>query len=65
MRVQSGLSPLRTRLQPRRTASTLAGQAEWQTRLLTAAAGQMAAETARCEHAMLRAARPARIGAGI
>jgi hypothetical protein len=52
-------------LQPRRTASTLAGQAEWQTRLLTAAAEQMAAETTRCEHAMLRAARPARIGAGI
>lgn len=52
-------------LQPRRTISTLAGQAEWQTRLLTAAAGQMAAETTRCEHAMPRAARPARIGAGI
>jgi hypothetical protein len=50
-------------LQPRRTASTLAGQAEWQTRLLTAAAGQMAAETSRCEHAMPRTARPARIGA--
>jgi hypothetical protein len=50
-------------LQPRRTVGTLAGQAEWQTRLLTAAAGQMAAETSRCEHALLRTARPARIGA--
>jgi hypothetical protein len=51
-------------LQPRRTAGTLAGQAEWQTRLLTAAAGQMAAETARCEHAVPRGGRPVRIGAG-
>jgi hypothetical protein len=52
-------------LQPRRTAGTLAGQAEWQTRLLTAAAGQMAAETSRCEHAMPRTGRPARTGARI
>jgi hypothetical protein len=45
-----------------RTTGTLAGQAEWQTRLLTAAAEQMAAETARCEHAVLRTGRPTRIG---
>jgi hypothetical protein len=51
-------------LQPRRTTGTLAGQAEWQTRLLPAAAGQMAAETARCEHALLRTGRAIRIGAG-
>ena len=51
-------------LQPRRTAGTLAGQAEWQTRLLPAAAGQMAAETARSEHALLRTGRAIRIGAG-
>ena len=38
-------------LQPRRTAGTLAGQAEWQTRLLSAAADQMARETRRCAHA--------------
>lgn len=43
-------------LQPSRTDSVLAGQAEWQTRLLPAAAAQMAAETTRCAHA--RAARP-------
>jgi hypothetical protein len=49
-------------LQPRRTTGNLAGQAEWQTRLLTAAAEQMAAETARCEHSVLRSGRPARIG---
>jgi hypothetical protein len=33
-----------------RTASTLAAQAEWQTRLLPAAAGQMAREASRCDH---------------
>jgi len=49
-------------LQPRRTAGTLAGQAEWQTRLLTAAAEQMAAETSRCEHAIARRSRPVTIG---
>ena len=37
-------------LQPRRTTGTLAGQAEWQTRLLSAAADQMARETRRCMH---------------
>ncbi len=42
-------------LQPRRDAGTLAGQAEWQTRLLEAAAGQMARETARCGHARAQA----------
>jgi hypothetical protein len=50
-------------VQPGRTTGTLAGQAEWQTRLLPAAAEQMAAETGRCEHALLRTGRPARIGA--
>jgi hypothetical protein len=49
-------------LQPARTTGTLAGQAEWQTRLLTAAAEQMAAETSRCEHAIPRG-RPVWIGA--
>jgi len=38
-------------LQPRRTAGTLAGQAEWHTRLLAAAAEQLARETRRCDHA--------------
>jgi len=37
-------------LQDKRTAGTLAGQAEWQTRLLPAVAEQMARETSRCEH---------------
>jgi len=37
-------------LQPRRTAGTLAGQAEWHTRLLAAAAEQLARETRRCSH---------------
>jgi hypothetical protein len=41
-------------LQPRRTTGTLAGQAEWQTRLLTAAAEQMTRETSRCDHAAAR-----------
>ena len=47
-------------LQPRRTTGTLAGQAEWQTRLLTAAAEQMTRETSRCEHAAARNGSPAR-----
>jgi hypothetical protein len=38
-------------LDPARTPDTLAGQAEWQARLLDAAAAQMARETARCPHA--------------
>lgn len=33
-----------------RTASTLGAQAEWQTRLLPAAANQMAREASRCDH---------------
>jgi len=46
-------------LQPRRTTGTLAGQAEWQTRLLTAAVEQMTRETSRCEHAAARQRGPA------
>jgi hypothetical protein len=34
-----------------RGPATLAGQADWQTRLLPAAAAQLAAETSRCDHA--------------
>ena len=45
-------------LQPRRTASRLAGQAEWQTRLLAAAAEQMQRETTRCRHGARIGARP-------
>jgi len=37
-------------LAPRRTAAALAAQAEWQTRLLPAAADQMARETTGCPH---------------
>jgi hypothetical protein len=37
-------------LDPDRTARILAAQGEWQTRLLTAAADQMAADTTRCQH---------------
>jgi hypothetical protein len=37
-------------LAPGRTAGTLAGQAEWHTRLLTAAAEQLARETRGCAH---------------
>jgi hypothetical protein len=37
-------------LAPSRTAGTLAGQAEWHTRLLTAAAEQLARETRACRH---------------
>jgi len=48
----------------KRTAGTLAGQAEWQTRLLTAAAEQMHRETTRCQHAAsTRNGRPAWTGA--
>jgi hypothetical protein len=46
-------------LQPGRNTGTLAGQAEWQTRLLTAAAEQMTRETSRCQHAASRNSRPA------
>ena len=41
-----------------RTASMLAGQAEFQTRLLPAASEQLATETARCEHAQPRNGQP-------
>ena len=37
-------------LSPERSASTLAAQAEWQTRLLPAAATQMTLEAAHCQH---------------
>jgi hypothetical protein len=37
-------------LQPRRTPPMLSGQAEWQARLLPAAADAMAAEAAACAH---------------
>jgi hypothetical protein len=37
-------------LSPTRTAGTVAGQAEWHTRLLTAAAEQLARETRGCAH---------------
>jgi len=38
-------------LEPKRPASTLAAQAEWQTRILPAAADQMAHAAASCQHA--------------
>jgi hypothetical protein len=38
-------------LPTRRPGSVLASQAEWQTRLLPALAGQMHLETTRCQHA--------------
>jgi len=41
-------------LTPTRTAGTLAGQAEWHTRLLPAAAEQFARETRGCTHATSR-----------
>lgn len=41
-------------LQGRRTPGMLSGQAEWQTRLLSAAAEQMAAEARRCGHSTSR-----------
>ncbi len=46
-------------LQDKRTAGVLAGQAEWQTRLMPAVAEQMARETTRCEHAVSRNSRRA------
>jgi hypothetical protein len=49
-------------LPSKRTRPALAGQAEWQTRLLPAVAGQLAAETRRCSHTITpprQAARPA------
>ncbi len=41
-------------LAPARTAGTLAGQAEWHTRLLAAAADQLARETRGCGHSAAR-----------
>jgi hypothetical protein len=41
-------------LRPERTAGTLAGQAEWHTRLLTAAAEQLGRETRGCRHSAAR-----------
>ncbi len=41
-------------LAPARTPATLAGQAEWNTRLLPAAAEQLARETRGCAHASAR-----------
>jgi hypothetical protein len=41
-------------LAPARTPGTLAGQAEWHTRLLTAAAEQLARETRGCAHGTAR-----------
>jgi hypothetical protein len=41
-------------LAPARTAGTLAGQAEWHTRLLAAAAEQLARETHGCAHGISR-----------
>ncbi len=48
-------------LQPTLTPSQLAGQAEWQTRLLTAAADQLARETRHCPHAAARSRMPIRV----
>lgn len=45
-------------LNPERTPPTLGAQAEWQTRLLPAAASQMARETSSCRHGMERQPRP-------
>lgn len=50
-------------LTPGRTPATLAAQAEWHTRLLPAAAGQLARETRGCSHAATRWRTPARPGA--
>jgi hypothetical protein len=50
-------------LAPARTPATLAGQAEWHTRLLPAAAGQLARETRGCPHASTRRPATARPGA--
>ena len=50
-------------LAPARTAGTLAGQAEWHTRLLAAAAEQLARETRGCAHAHPPATARPRTGA--
>jgi hypothetical protein len=48
-------------LTPQRTGGSLAAQAEWQTRLLPAAAEQMATETSNCEHGLVGSRRPSPI----
>ena len=50
-------------LQPTRSARTLAGQAEFHTRILPAAAELMALETTRCEHAAQAGIQRLRTGA--
>ncbi len=50
-------------LAPARTTGTLAGQAEWHTRLLAAAAEQLARETRGCAHATARNRHPPGPGA--
>ncbi len=50
-------------LAPARTPGTLAGQAEWHTRLLPAAAEQLARETRGCAHASTRRPPPPGTGA--
>jgi len=47
-------------LESKRTRPALAGQAEWQTRLLVAVAEQLAHETRRCSHAVNRPRMPIR-----
>jgi hypothetical protein len=49
-------------LPSKRTRPALAGQAEWQTRLLPAVSAQVAAETRRCRHNATPARLPARPG---
>ena len=46
-------------LDPERTAASLAAQAEWQTRLLPAAAEQMAFDATGCPHARMHSSPPA------
>ena len=47
-------------LDPERSPRTLAAQAEWQTRLLPAAAEQMAREATRCTHMTTNGQRPSK-----
>ncbi len=49
-------------LPSKRSRPALAGQAEWQTRLLAAVASQLATETRRCNHALTRPRTPSRPG---
>jgi len=53
-------------LTPERQPSTLASQAEWQTRLLPALAEQLYLETTRCQHAQATPdRRPSQAGAAL